>query len=133
MLDALVTAGTLSGCSQIERSADVLNIDIPSFPWAFLALGKLDNRAETNRDNTYSFTFDILVLHKNENITDGITIEVLMTAMVRYFDNNPTLSGFANAGFEPAISSPEPVTHKNGQCTAFFITLKANSTESLTF
>lgn len=132
-LDILVTAGKLQGCAIVDMRKDPLAGDIPPSPYAFLMPPSTESSVVDNRTLLRTYRFDILVMVKGENINTATYIEELIEAILNQFDNNPTLDGEADGAVEPASSTPEPINHKNGEYTLFFVTLRANRTETLTY
>ena len=57
----------------------------------------------------------------------------MLEAILNQFDNNPTLGGAADGAVLPATSVPEPINHLGKNLTVFYITLKCNRTQTLTF
>lgn len=132
-LDALVTATTLKGASEIDLRKDPLAEDIQAFPWAFLMPPSTESDLVDNRTVLRTFTFAIMVVEKTENITSNTQLETLLENVLNQFDNNPTLGGAADGAVYPATSAPEPINHLGKNLTVFYVTLKCNRTQSLTY
>lgn len=132
-LDALVTATTLKGATITDLRKNPLDEDIQAFPWAFLMPPATDSDVVDNRTVLRTFTFDIMVVEKAENITSSTQIENLLEAVLNEFDNNPTLGGTADGAVLPATSAPQPIDHLGKNFTVFFVQLKCNRTQSLTY
>ena len=132
-LDELVTSNILAGCASTDMRKDPLLGDLPNTPYAWLMPPSTESVAVDNRTLLRTYRFDIMVVVKGENINNDHLIEDLIEAMLNKFDNIPTLGGAADGAVEPATTTPEPLQHKNGSVIVFFITLKVNRTETLTF
>jgi hypothetical protein len=125
ILDALVTGTVLGSVLMDDFKDDVLNRDIPAFPCAILTSPSIESSsAETNQDNLRTHTFEILIVQKGENITGSNDMEDLMEALINAFDNDPTLSGKANGGVEPAVSPTMSISSGDRTYVLFVITLK---------
>jgi hypothetical protein len=132
-LDALVTANVLKGCASIDMRKDPLAGDIPATPYAYLMPPSTSSVVVDNRTLLRTYQFDIMVVVKGEKVNTDHYIEDLIEAMLNQFDNEPTLNGAADGAVEPTSSAPNAVQHKNGSLTVFFVQLKANKTETLTY
>ena len=132
-LQALVTAGTIRGFASTDLRKDPLMGDIPNTPYAYIMPPSTESVAVDNRTLLRTYRFDIMVVVKGENVVNDHQIEDLIEAMLNEFDNKPTLLGAADGAVEPASTTPEPLQHKNGDMLVFFITLKVNRTETLTY
>jgi hypothetical protein len=132
-LDALVTAGTLKGATEIDLRKDPLASDIPLYPWAFLTPPAIESDVVDNRNVLRKYSFAIMIVVNADNLTSNTDVEDLMLTIISRFDNNPTLGGTADGGVEPATSTPEPVQTQNGNLIAFWVMVKASKTESLTY
>jgi hypothetical protein len=125
ILDALVTGTVLGSVLMDDFKDDVLNRDIPAFPCAILTSPSIESSsAETNQDNLRTHTFEILIVQKGENVTGSNDMEDLMEALINAFDNDPTLSGKANGGVEPAVSPTVSISSGDRTYILFVITLK---------
>lgn len=131
--DALVTAGTLMGVSETDMRHDPLMGDIPPTPYAYIMPPSTESVVVDNRTLLRTYQFDIMVVVKGENVNSATFIEELIEAILNKFDNNPTLSGAADGAVEPASSTPQPLQHKNGAMIVFFVSLRVNKTQTLTY
>lgn len=132
-LDILVTGGTLGSASELDLRKNPLDEDIPGFPAAYIMPPATESVAVDNRTLLRTYTFDILIIVKSENLTSSSDVENLLEVLLNTFDNLPTLSGAADGAVDPATSTPEPVQTKNGDMIVFFLKLRVNRTETLTF
>ena len=132
-LDQLVTAGTIQGCAEMDMRKDPLMGDIPNTPYAYIMPPSTESQTVDNRTLLRSYTFDIMFVVKGENVNTATYIEDLLEAVLNKFDNNPTLSGVADGGVWPATSTPQPLQHKNGSMIVFFVSLKIDKTQTLTY
>lgn len=132
-LDALKTAGTLKTVIVDDLKMDAISEkDIAAFPAAIVSSPSCDGEIEDSRDNTRTYTFDILIVQKGMNITSANDIEELAEAILDAFDNDPTLGGAAQSGMLPASNST-PVTTSEKAYVVFTVTLKIKALKSLTF
>lgn len=133
-LDLLVTQDVLQEVQEDDfKVSPVYSRDFPQYPAAVLTCPSIEADTLTNRDNIRTHVFDIVVIEKGENITSVTQIEDLMENILNAFDNDPTLGGAANGGVEPAVSTPAPISSKDGSFVIFVVTLKAKATKDLTF
>ena len=137
-LDALKAAGTLGSVIMDDFKEDILSRDIPKFPCAILTTPAVGSDYETNRDNIRTFTFEIVVIQKGENITATSAIEDLIEAILNQFDNDPTLkgggaSGVADGGVEPSTSQPDSIAAGDKTYVVFTVAIRARAIKSLTF
>lgn len=132
-LDALVTAGTLGEVQEDDFSQGIFSRDFAKFPAAVLTSPAMTGIALTNRSNERTYTFNVVIIQKGENIASATDIETLMESIVDAFDNDPTLGGKADGGVEPSASQPEAVAMVGKTYIAFVITIKANAVKDLTF
>lgn len=128
-LDALVTAGTLGEAQTDDfKISSIFDRDIGAFPAAILMTPTIEAETLTNRDNLRAFAFEIVIINKGENITSATQIEDLRDAIMKRFDDNPTLSGAADAGVEPALSPVETIADRSRSFVVFSVILKAKGT-----
>lgn len=132
-LDALV--GTSLGEVFVDdfKQSSIFDRDYGAYPVAVVTSPSLENAAETNRDNLRRHIFNILIICKGEDISSAYDIENLMETILDAFDNDPTLTGTADGGVEPSISTPEPVVSGDKSYIAFVVTVRAKAIKSLTF
>lgn len=129
----LKDANIIAGVASIQMTKDPLDGEIPTTPYAYIMPPATESAVVDNRTLLRSYTFDILVVVKGENINTETYIEDLIENILNKFDNLPTLAGNADGGLEPASSAPLPLTHKNGNLVIFSIRLKVNRTVDLTY
>lgn len=132
-LDALVTATTLGYASEADLRKNVLDNTIPAFPAAFLMPPATESEVIDNRTVMRTYTFDILIVMKADNLVSNADVENLLEVLLDRFDNLPTLSGAADGAVLPATSTPVPIQSLNVNYIAFTLTLKVNRTEGLTY
>ena len=123
----------LAEVQEDDLKIGLLERDIVAYPCAILTTPSIESGAETNRDNTRIYTFEIVVVQKQENITSATDIETLAEAILDKFDNDPTLGGKADAGLEPAISSPQAAIARGKGVIFFSVILRAKKVITLTF
>jgi hypothetical protein len=132
-LDALVTSTVLGGATVTDIRRNPLNHDTGSFPHAFIMPPALTSEALDNRSNIRTYTFDIMVLFRAEDITGTDDLEEAIEAMVDVFDNDPTLGGTARGGVLPVSSAPEPFQHNGQDLIMVVIQVQAKEDVTLTF
>jgi len=138
ILDNLKTDGVLGDVQMDDFKKSVFARDVPAYPVAILTTPAIESAADTNRSNLRTYTFDVLVLSRAEDVTDSAEIEDLIENILNEFDNDPTLkagsaTGIADGGLEPSASSPEAVSSGERSYIAFTVTLRARATRDLTF
>lgn len=132
-LDELVTAGTLAEVQEDDFKVGILERDIGAYPCAIITTPAIESGAETNRDNTRIYTYEIVVVQKQELVSTATDIEDLAEAVLNKFDNDPTLGGKADAGVEPAASSPQAAIARGKGVIYFSVILRAKKVIALTF
>lgn len=132
-LDELKTAGTLADVQEDDFKVGILERDIMAYPCAILTTPTIESSAETNRDNTRIYTYEIVVVQKQELINAATDIEDLAEAILNKFDNDPTLGGKADAGVEPATSSPQAAISRGKGVIFFSVILRVKKIIALTF
>lgn len=132
-LQALVTASKLASYQSLKFPQEILNLDIGKYPAAVVLPCTEVGQAETNRDNLRTYTYDIVIVQKGENVSNDAAVEELCEAILNEFDNDPTFSGSANGGVLPTAS--ETVATGSGDQTfvLFVITVHARALVGLTF
>ncbi len=116
----------------------IFNRNFSAFPVAIMTTPTIESRAETNVQNTRTYTFEILFLVNAEEISDPAQIEDLIENILNEFDNDVTLkggtaTGAADAGVEPSTSSPEAIQSGGNNYIAFSVILRAKAVRDLTF
>lgn len=132
-LDALVTDAVLAGATITDLKKNQLAADIPSFPHAYLMPPSIESETLDNRSNLRTYTFDIMVVWKAENITGTAEVEEAVEAILTKFDNDPTLGGTAMGGVLPISSAPTPYQHGSKELIMAMVQIQAKQHVSLTF
>ena len=132
-LDALVTVKTLGGYQMLKYPKDVLTLDIGKWPAAIVLPSTEVGQATTNRENLRTYTYDIVILQKGENVADDGSIEGLCEAILDEFDNDPTFNGAANGGVLPTSSQAVATGTPDQTYVLFVITIQARALVELTF
>ena len=127
-LNTLQTGGTLKQVI-IEKGGaqNMFDRDLLSFPVAILLPGTAEGGTETNQQNLYTYSFDIAVVMKSENIDSQTAVEDLLEAIVQEFNNDFTLGGTAEGSVDPTSSSPAAVESSGQTYTVFVVTIKAKA------
>lgn len=134
-LDGLVADGVLAEVQEDDFKVNPLyDREFSAYPAAILTSPSVQAVADTNRQNLRTYTFDVVIIQKGENVASVTDIEELNEKIMDKFDNNFTLSGAAPGGLEPSATSPSPVTARGGRSYVIFgISLKAKALIDLTF
>lgn len=112
----------------------ILDRDYSAFPVAILQTAGIQNETITNSQNFRTYTFDIVVLLKGEDVNDATTVEELRAAIMDAFDSDPTLTTTCDGGVLPASSPIEPIPMIGGKSyIAFTLTLECRAIKDLTF
>lgn len=93
----------------------------------------VDGEVIDNRSVLRTYSYDIMVLFKAENITGTAEVEQAMEAIIDKFDNDPDLGGTALGGVLPVSSAPQPMQHQNLQLIMVVIQIQAKQHVGLTF
>jgi hypothetical protein len=131
-LDALVTAGTLGAAETSDLKKDPL-AEIPGYPYAALMPPSIESMTNDNRSNLRAYVYEIMIIWKAENITDATTVENDLEAVLKKFDNDPTLDGTALGGVQPVSLSPQPIQHAGRDLIMAVVQIKAKEVVQLTF
>lgn len=132
-LEELVDSGILGEVQVDNASADLFERDIGRFPVAILTTPSTESQVFQNTQNRRTHVFEVIVIQKQENITDPDDVEAIIEALLDKFDNLPSLKGAANGGVEPSSSPVAIVPGKGGSFIAFAITLRCSVIKDLTF
>jgi hypothetical protein len=132
-LDDLVTATVLGGATITDIKRNPLNADVGSYPHAFVMPPSLSSEVLDNRNILRTYTFDIMVLFRAEDIDTTNELETAIEDIVTVFDNDPTLGGTALGGVLPVSSAPEPFQHNGRDLVMVVIQLEAKEDVQLTF
>lgn len=132
-LDALVTAGTIGSVIELAINDNVLVNDFPSYPCAVLGSGNMQAQYEYQQTNRRSYTYNILIVQLQDNLSGVADMEDLRDAIALYFDNNVTLSGVAPFGIEAASSDIQYVADSGKNYVLFSVTIKAITPVDLTY
>lgn len=121
VLDELVRAQTLRDVQVDDFKADPFARDFVAYPTAVLMTPSIEASVETNRDNIRTYTYEVVIVEKAENVSGSDQIEELAETLLDAFDNSGRLNGLANAGLEPAATSAEAITVSTGKTYIGFI------------
>ncbi len=132
-LDGLVTSTVLAGATSTDIKQNPLNVDVGLYPHAFLMPPSVESEVMDNRTIIRTYSFDIMVLFKAENITTTDELEADIEDILDAFDNDPTLNGLAMGGVLPVSSAPEPFQHNGQDLIMVVVTVKAKELVTLTF
>lgn len=131
-LDTLVSANVLAQATITDIRKNYLDTLGP-YPHAHLMPPALESAVIDNRTNERTYTFDIAVYFKAENLTSTDEVEQKVESIITAFDNDPTLGGTALAGVLPVSSSPEPFQHNGQDLILVVVRIVAKEIVTLTF
>lgn len=132
VLESLKRQEVLADVLVREVNESLFDIDIARYPVAVLPPPYITSEILTNVDNLRTYNFEVLIIVKQENITEENPIEDLMETLLDTFDNLPSLSGVAEGGLEPATSPTETFTARGKTYTLFRVILKAKASTTIT-
>lgn len=132
-LQALEDSGSIGELQADGVRTDLFTRDIAKYPCAILTPPLVEAESETNRDNIRTYVYDIVVVQRGEDIKDIEELEELQERLMDTFDNDPTLTGSANAGVDPTFSQLEMVQDSGKRYVVFVFTVRAKIIKELTF
>jgi hypothetical protein len=132
-LAALVTEEVLAGHTVTDIKKSPLNADVGRYPHAFLMPPSVESEVLDNRSIVRTYSFDIMVLYRAEDISDTADLETSIEDILTVFDNDPTLGGTCLAGALPVSSAPEPFQHNGRDLIMVVLRITGKEIVSLTF
>ncbi len=105
--------------------------NIAAWPVAILTPPAIDSAVLTIGDNLRTYTYNIFVIQKLDNLTDNDQLETIKETIMNAFDNDPTLAGKANGGLIPSASPSEPINAYGHDYVLVAIQLKARGVDTL--
>lgn len=133
-LDALARAAALGEVVMDDfKISNIFDRDYGKFPAAVLTSPTIEADTLTNRENVRTYTFEIVVIMRAEEVGSVTQLEDLRDQIMNQFDHKPTLGGAADAGVEPALSPAEAITDRSRSFIVFSVILKAKAVKALTF
>lgn len=133
-LERLQREETLRHIYVDDFKKEILDRDYPAFPAAILQSAGIQNETITNSQNFRTYTFDIVVLLKGDDVNDATSIEELRAAIMDRFDSDPTLGNTCDGGVLPSSSPIGTVGMLGGKSLiAFTISLECRAIKDLTF
>jgi hypothetical protein len=134
ILESLQRQEILASVIVEDFKKGILDRDYQAFPVAILQTAGIQNETITNSQNFRTYTFDIVVLLKGEDVQDATTVEELRAKIMDTFDSDPTLTTTCDGGVMPASSPIEPIPLMGGKSLiAFTLTLECRAIKDLTF
>jgi hypothetical protein len=109
------------------KVSNVFDREIAKYPAAIITSATIEAETFTNRDNLRTFTYEIIIIQKGENITSPTQIEDLREGIMKVFDDDPTLGGTADGGVEPSISPAASITDRARSFIVFSVIIKARA------
>ena len=117
-----------------DYKKEILDRDYPAFPTAILRSAGFQNEAFVNTGNMRTYSFDIVVLLKGDDVNDATSIEELRATITDRFDSDPTLGDTCEGGASPISSEIGTVGSIGGKSLiAFTLTIEGKATKDLTF
>ena len=114
------------------KVSNPLDRDIAVYPAVVINPPAIEGVAYDNARNLRTYTFNIGVILKGEDVDSATMVEELTETLMNKFDNHPTLNSVCDGGIEPSISSPEPATTRGKSFIVFVITIKTKGIMTLT-
>ncbi len=132
-LDALVTAGVLGSVIEQDINTNILNTDFPSYPCAVLGISDMQAAWEYQQSNRRTYTFPLLIVQLQDNISSVDAEENLRDAIAIQFDNNVTLAGTAPLGVAAVVTDRAIYTDRGKNFVLFNVIIKATTIAYLTY
>lgn len=132
-IDALVTSGDLGGVVEEDVNTNVLDLEFPGYPCAVIGTSGMDSVWEYQQANKRTYTFDILVVQLQDNLTSLSDMEDLRDTVATRFDNNVTLAGAAPLGVAAIVSPAATMASKGKNFVIFNVTIRATAIQDLTY
>lgn len=133
ILDGLVTSEVLGEVQNDDFNVGIFDREFALYPAAVISAPSIEGGLLTNRDNERTYTYEVTIVEKGENIASSSQIEELAEAIFDAFDNDPTLGGAANAGSSPATSPIASVISRGKTFVGFVVTIRAKAIKELSF
>ncbi len=129
VLNTLKSNGVIGSIIESDINENVLTLDIPGYPCVFLGQSRMNAVWEYQQSNRRTYTFDLMVMQLQDNITSMGDIEDLRDAIAYEFDNNLTLAGTAVAGVQASYSERMPIAQEGKNLVVFYVTIIATTLE----
>lgn len=119
-----------------DYKKSIFRMDLGKFPVAVLATPTVSSEAATNRDNLRTYTFEIIVLSRLEDVNETNDIEELIEKILNEFDNDPTLKGgteisAADGGVEPSTTTPQVIADGGNNYVVFSVIIRVRALRTL--
>jgi hypothetical protein len=134
-MQALERDGTFKDVLINSHKKDLFDMDFGGHPAGILMSPSIESEEDTNRENVRTYTYEIVVVQKHENIDEtSAPIENLIETILDKFDQDD-LQGTSStlrtagalAGLEPSSSTPETVVAHNKSWVVFSVFLRAKA------
>ncbi len=133
-LNALILLGVLAAVIEQDINTNILDAELPGYPCAILGVSAMDATWEYQQANKRTYTYDILVIQRKENLVNPSDMEDIRDAIALQFDNNFTLAGAAPLGVSAVMSPRMPIAGKEGKSYVVFnATIKATTLAALQY
>jgi len=122
-----ITSGCLGEVVEEDFAISVFDRQFGEYPAAILSSPSIEGIAYDNSRNLRTYSFEVGVIIKAENITGPTDVEEIMETIIDKFDKHPTLNGTSDGGVEPSISMPAATTSRSKTYIYFSINIKAKA------
>jgi hypothetical protein len=124
-LDTLVTSGDLSlVLNRSFKHHPLADPNLVKFPAAIVQPPSFESTELDQAANERTYTFDIVIVMKGDDISSIDAIENLAETISNAFDDDFTLDGAAQGGVSPAVSPIEQDEFNGKQLVMFVVTIK---------
>jgi|SRR5579872_2420003 len=124
-LQTLVPA-TLGTVASNDFKTDYFSSEsnINTFPLAVLSPAEIQSEVIDSNNNRRTYTFEILVVQKGENLQSSTDLESIRETIMNLFDEDLTFGGNADGGILPSSTTIGSFRHADLSWVGFAITLK---------
>jgi len=124
-LDTLVTSNDLSlVLNRSFKHHPLADPNLVKFPAAIVQPPSFESTELDTATNERTYTFDIVIVMKGDDISDIDAVETLAETIANAFDDDHTLGGTAQGGVSPAVSPIEQDEFNGKQLVMFVVTIK---------
>jgi len=132
-LDTLVTDGVIANAVISDTKLDPLSMEVGHYPVGIVMPPAVESEVLDNVNITRTYVFDLVFIFNAEDLDSTNELEGKIENILNAFDNDPTMSGAANAGVLPVTSAPEPFQHGGKDMVMLVVNLRASETILLSF
>lgn len=133
ILDQLVTDEVLASVhNRSFKHHPLADPEITRFPAAVIQPPSFESEVLDTASNQRTYTFDIVILMKGDDISSVDDVETLAETIANAFDDKFTLNGVAEGSVEPAVSPTEVQEYNSKQYVLFVVTIKPRTCYTIT-